>query len=51
MTYEKRTENGKTVFVPKDQAAVPVPPMPKKKPKVYKAKKIGKQYGERKNWW
>lgn len=50
--YEKLEINGKTVFVPVDQPAQPVipnKPLIKKTP--HAPKLVGKQYGERKNWW
>lgn len=49
--YEPIIINGKTVFVPKEQAAQPVPLKALVKGKAAYAKRIGKKYLERKNWW
>lgn len=49
---EKIVENGKTIWVPKDQEPQPVPKnSPQKKNNPYQPKRTGKRYGERKNWW
>lgn len=49
--YVKVIANGKTIFVPTDQPAVPVPPKAQPTPQAPYAKRIGKKYCERKNWW
>ncbi|NTF34275.1 hypothetical protein [Rhizobium skierniewicense] len=49
--YEAITISGKTVFVPKEQAAQPVPPKAPAKGKPPYSKRVGKKYGERKHWW
>lgn len=49
---KKIIENGKTIWVPKDQEPQPLPKnsTPKKK-NPYEPRYKGKQYGERKRWW
>ncbi|MBW6421637.1 hypothetical protein KX729_09310 [Rhizobium sp. XQZ8] len=50
-TYTKVTIGTRTVFVPVEQAPQPLPKPAQPKPKAPYAKRIGKKYGERKNWW
>jgi hypothetical protein len=49
--YEPIIINGKTVFVPVQQQPQPVPPQAAQRVKAPHAKRIGKKYCERKNWW
>jgi hypothetical protein len=49
--YVKQEINNKTVWLPQQQAAQPVPPKAPARPKAPYAKRIGKKYGERKTWW
>ncbi|SCX35997.1 hypothetical protein [Agrobacterium rosae] len=49
--FEKVEINGKTVWLPKQQEPHPLPQQAAVKPKGYQSKRVGKQYGERKNWW
>jgi len=50
--YDAVTINGKTVWLPKQQEAQPLPQKAQVKPaKQYKVQRLGKQYGERKTWW
>lgn len=53
MTYEKQTVDGRTIWVPKDQEPVKVPPQPQKKSetKTYPVQKTGKRFLERKRWY
>ncbi|UHS56018.1 hypothetical protein [Agrobacterium vaccinii] len=48
--FEKIEINGKTVWLPKQQEPQPLPRQAVK-PKGCQPKRVGKQYGERKNWW
>lgn len=49
--FEKTEINGKIVWLPVQQEAQPLPMPATVKPKGYQAKRMGKQYGERKTWW
>lgn len=49
--FEKVEINGKTVWLPKQQEPQPLPRQAVVKPKGCQPKRVGKQYGERKNWW
>ncbi|WP_421423466.1 hypothetical protein [Agrobacterium rosae] len=50
--FEKVEINGKTVWLPKQQEPQPLPLKAPVRPKPqYSPKRVGRQYGERKNWW
>lgn len=49
--YEAVTINDKTVWVPKQQEPVQLPKQAARTTKAPYAKRIGRKYGERKNWW
>lgn len=50
--YTATVIDGKTLWLPAQQEAQPVPPVTQvKRGKRYAVKRVGKRYGERKTWW
>ncbi len=49
--FEKAEINGKTVWLPVQQEAMPLPPKATPKPKAPYAKHVGRRLGERKRWY
>ena len=50
--YEKHIqEDGKTIWLPISQTAQPRPKQAMNPKKQIATKRIGKKFGERKNWW
>lgn len=50
--YEKVEVDGKTLWVPMQQEALPLPPKPQTRPtQPYPVKRVGRRLGERKTWY